>query len=307
MRHHAERVELRPAGTGSGGCPGRCRWPRRRRRSAPRRSSRAARARRAPTAVPGSRSGRSGGRRPGRPQRLAAGRSRSSRTRPRWPAPRPAATVSCTRRGQVGEVAVRAAALAFGVDRLGQRRPIVRTSASPSRTARPPVLRAVAATGSASARAGVDVRAAHDAPRAGGRRPPATAASRSPSAGRAAAPRRTPPGGSSLNHDDVVDQRREAASRGSRGSRSWRTPAASRRSRRPASPVMPLRGHAVVEPARAAAPSARWSAWSPSPGAAGRPRPAEKPATSTASCISCSWNSGTPSVFSSACSSSGWS
>jgi hypothetical protein len=35
--------------------------------------------------------------------------------------------------------------------------------------------------------------------------------------------------------------------------------------------------------------------------------PAENPATSTATCMSCSWNSGTPSVLSSAFLSSGWS
>ena len=35
--------------------------------------------------------------------------------------------------------------------------------------------------------------------------------------------------------------------------------------------------------------------------------PAENPATSTAICMSCSWNSGTPRVFFSAPASNGWS
>ena len=61
--------------------------------------------------------------------------------------------------------------------------------------------------------------------------------------------------------------------------------------------AVPL-AHAVVEPAPQPLASVRSTAWTPSPGAAGRPRAAEKPAQSTASCISCSWNSGTPSVLS---------
>ena len=63
---------------------------------------------------------------------------------------------------------------------------------------------------------------------------------------------------------------------------------------------MPLASHAVVEPGRAAPPSSPGCAWSPSPGAPGRPRPGCSRPPSMASCISCSWNSGMPRVFFSA-------
>ena len=94
--------------------------------------------------------------------------------------------------------------------------------------------------------------------------------------------------------------------RGSRRSRSSRRTGSAGRSRRPRSPTMPLARHPGVELLLDATRSARRRAWSPSPGAAGRPRrgcsrraPAPCPSAAPG-------RAGTPRVRSSTGISSGW-
>ena len=111
-------------------------------------------------------------------------------------------------------------------------------------------------------------------------------------ASRAARRRRRPGSGASARPRRRPGRRSRPS--GSRGSRSWRRRPASSQISSATSPVMPRSGHAGVEAGPQRLHPLGASAWTPWPGGAGRPRPAVKPATSMAICISCSWNSGHP-------------